>query len=331
MSKELKEGLESTIFIDREKVNEAIEQEGKYQTDEITITKWEGAKTADSYLVEISKSNIKFNGILNKFFEREGCGIHFFENGEKYFGAFKEDKRNSNGVYFWPSVEIDGRIKSELYFGFWKNDQKDNNGIYVWLDEPKKDKIFDNTNMEAYVGRFDHGNYKTGTFLQKIGDDYYLYYGNFTKNGQKNDENGYFYSSKLDKLFHGKIENDIFIAGYVVSFNSDTGEISNIVHSTFDKDLNVSKIIMEKDLMESEKVDECKNCSRFRDVILGIDYFGELYKRIKDITKFVDDNMNNINVFNDVQKFPLMNKLIVSYTKNNIDKDILSKVFENQF
>ena len=66
-------------------------------------------------------------------------------------------------------------------------------------------------------------------------------------------ENGFYYSAKFDRLFYGKIENDIFVKGYVVYFNPDEGNIDNIVYANFDKDLNISNIILDKDLEQKEK------------------------------------------------------------------------------
>ena len=220
-----------------------------------------------------------------------------------------------------------------MYYGFWKDNLKYKNGMYIWLDEldNEKNKNFDNTNLEAYIGDFVGGNYNKGTYLQKSGDDYYLYHGNFTKDGKKNDENGFFYSAKFDRLFHGKIENDVFIKGYVTYFNPDEGTIENIVYANFDKDLKVTNIILDKDLQQKEKDNESKLCSRFRDVILGIDYFGELYNKIKNITKFMDESMGSFDIFNNEEKYPLMINLCVAYSRNNIDNDIKSKVFENAF
>ena len=84
--------------------------------------------------------------------------------------------------------------------------------------------------------------YSKGTYLQKIGDDYFLYHGKFTKDGKKNDENGFFYSAKFDRLFHGKIENDVFIKGYVTYFNPEEGTIENIVYANFDKNLHLQDL-----------------------------------------------------------------------------------------
>jgi hypothetical protein len=330
MAKQMKKTADTTIFLDKEKILDEISKNGIYKTDEISVKKWDGGEETESYLVEVSKGNITYVGVLNKLFERDGYGIHNFENGDRYFGFFKEDKRNFNGIYFWPKEEKNGRIQSEMYYGFWKDNNKESSGIYIWLDESKAKKDFDNTNLEAYVGKFVDGTYNKGTYLQKTGDDYFLYYGKFKENGLKNDDGGFFYSSNLDRLFHGKIVDDVFVQGYVVFFDSEEGTIQTIVYANFDKNLKITNIILEKDLQKNEKENESKLCSRFRDVILGIDYFGELYKKVKDISNFVEDNMNDVKVFNDPEKFPLMIKLAVAYSRNNIDKDINSKVFDEK-
>ncbi len=325
----MKETSDTKIFLDKEKIVAALSKDGQYIADGVKIKKWDGGDHTETYLIEASKANIKFVGVLNKLFEREGYGIHEFENGDKYFGFFKEDQRNFNGIYIWPSEEKNGRIYSEMYYGFWKDNNKEKNGIYIWLDESNDNQDFDNTNLEAYVGEFEDGTYNKGTYLQKTNDDYYLYYGNFTKDGLKNDESGFFYSSNLDRLFHGKIINDVFVEGYITFFDSEEGKLEDILYVNFDNNLNVTNIIMQKDLGEGEKEKEGNLCSRFRDVILGIDYFGELYQKVKDITNFVKENLGNSDVFNDQIKFPLMIKLAVAYSRNNIDKDISDKVFED--
>ena len=330
MAKQMKEGSETTFLLDKEKILAAIAKDGQYKTDEVRIRKWDGGEGTETCLIEAAKANIKFVGVLNKLFERDGYGVHEFANGDKYFGFFKNDQRNFNGIYYWPSEVKNGRLLSEMYYGFWKNNKKEKNGIYIWLDEPNDgDKNFDNTNLEAYVGRFEEGTYLKGTYLQKIEDDYHLYYGKFTKEGLKNDEGGFFYSSNLDRLFHGKVVNDVFVEGYITFFDSDEGKLESIVYANFDKDFNVTNIILEKDLQEDEKQEEGKLCSRFRDVILGIDYFGELYQKIKEITDFTENDMKNSEIFNDQEKFPSVIRLAVAYSKNNIDKDIYTKVFDH--
>ena len=321
----MKQSSDTSIYLDKEKILESISNSGEYNTENVKIKKMSETEEHSNYfLIETTIKNISFIGCLNKILEREGYGLHKFANGDKYFGYFKNDKRNLNGIYYWPKEEKEGRIKQQIYYGYWQDNIKEKNGMYMWLDEPKEEnnQSFDNTNLEAYIGDFEEGHYKKGTFLQKKGDDYYLYHGNFTEDGKKNDENGFFYSAKFDRLFHGTIENDFFIKGYVTYFNPEEGTIDNINYVSFDKDLKVSNIILDKDLEQKEKENESSLCSRFRDVILNIDYFGELYKKINDITKFINENITNIDIFNDEEKYSLMSNLVSAYSKNNIDSDI---------
>ena len=329
----MKQPSDTSIYLDKEKILESISSSGEYKTDNTKIIKWSGKEGLENFIISVSIKGISFLGVLDKFLVRNGYGIHNFANGDKYFGYYRDDKRNFNGIYYWPKEEKDGRVKQEIYYGFWKDNFIEDNGMYIWLDEPKeeKNKNFDNTNLEAYVGNFQNGNYSLGTYLQKTGDDYYLYYGKFTQDGKKNDESGFFYSAKFDRLFHGKIENDVFIKGYVAYFNPDEGTIENIAYVNFDKDLKVSNIILDKDLQKDEKENESKLCSRFRDVILGIDYFGELYNKVKDITKYIDENMQNMEIYKNEEKYPLMINLAVAYSRNNINADIKNKVFGSIF
>ena len=329
----MKKPSETAIYLDKEKILDEISKSGSYNTENTKIVKWGRTGQLDNFIIQINIKSLSFMGVLNKNLECDGYGVQQFKNGGKYFGFFRDDKRNFNGVYFWPAEEKNGRIKQEMYYGFWKDNLKEKNGMYIWLDEPsiEKNKNFDNTNLEAYVGELVNGNYSTGTFLQKTGEDYYLYHGKFTKDGKKNDDNGFFYSAKFDRLFHGKIENDAFIKGYVTYFNPEEGTITNIVYVNFDKNLKITNIILDKDLQKKEKENESKLCSRFRDVILGIDYFGELYNKIKNVTKFIDENMNDANIYTDEEKYPIMINLAVAYSKNNIDTDIKGKVLGNVF
>ena len=116
----MKEASDTKIFLDKEKIVAALSKDGQYIADGVKIKKWDGGDHTETYLIEASKANIKFVGVLNKLFEREGYGIHEFENGDKYFGFFKEDQRNFNGIYIWPSEEKNGRIYLKCIMDFGK-------------------------------------------------------------------------------------------------------------------------------------------------------------------------------------------------------------------
>ena len=325
----MKEGSDSTIFLDKEVIQNAIKENGKYEADGLLVKNWEGDELSESYIVKMQKAGTKFFGVLNKTFDRDGYGIYSYENGEKYFGFFRNDLRNFNGIYIWPGENTSDRTKNECYYGFWKDNKKFKNGIYLWIDESITNPVFDRANFDAYVGEIEEGTYSRGTFMQKKGDDYFLYHGNFTKNGQKNDDNGFYYTASLDRLFHGKIENDVFVEGYVSLFDSGTGMMTNIVKASFDSNANITNFVLDKEMPPEEKEKEVKIHDLFRNVILGKDYFGDVYYKYKKITDFMKESMSYLAVFDDKDKFPMMMKLCVAYN-NNIYNDIEEHVYDRK-
>ena len=84
---------------------------------------------------------------------------------------------------------------------------------------------------------------------------------------------------------------------------------------------------MEKDINEEDLKREKEENSLFRSVILSIDYFGEIYKTYKNTVKFLTEELGEITVFEDKEKFPILMKTVVAYNKNNIYFDIENKAF----
>ncbi len=321
----MKEPSNTTFKLERAKINEIIAKEGQYNEDDIYIKKWEGNNSSNNYLAEIAKDGTSFIGVLNKNFEKDGYGFYRFQNGDHYFGSFKYDQRNYNGFYIWPKEEVGDKTHTESYHGFWRDNKKHKYGIYMWLDEQEDNEEFDNADFDAYVGIFEANNFKRGTFLQKKGENYYVYHGDFTPDGKRNDEHAFFYSASLDRLFHGKIENDVFISGYIVYFNSDEGIIDNIVYCDFDSNKSVKKIKMQEEINEEELKKEKEDNELFRNVILEIDYFGKIYETYKNTIKFIIEEMGELSVFEDNEKFPRIMNTAVEYNKQNIFLDIESK------
>ena len=134
----------------------------------------------------------------------------------------------------------------------------------------------------------------------------------------------------MDRLFHGKIENDYFIEGYVSLFDSNTGLMTNMVKATFDKKCNITGFIMDKDMKPEEKESEEKINNLFRNVILSKDYFGDVYYKYKKITDFMKESMNYLAVFDDKDKFPMMMKLCTAYNNTNIYNDIEEYVYDRK-
>ena len=321
--------LPNTIIeLDKKKILEEITSKGKYEENNVLIKRLE--ENSDNYIIESKKNGAHFIGILNGLLERNGYGINIYRTGEKYLGYFEQDLPNKNGIYLWSPVIKGRNIHFECYQGLWKNNKKEKNGTYIWLTEPLNNKEFDNADFDAYVGIFGKDKFIKGTYLSKIKDDYYLYHGGFDSDGKKSDENAFFYSSKFDRILKGKIEKDVFVNAYVAFFESDSGEIKNLVHCDFDRKGNIESIILMNDLKEEEKIKEEKEISLFRSVILEIDYFGIIYERFHKIKDFIRDNAQSIDIFEDKNKFPNLMNLCRNQGENNIFKNIEKQVFNKK-
>ena len=329
-SKKIKNEESNILELDKNIINSEIKKKKTYTNKNIQILKWESDFLIDSYIAQIKKQNYSFLGILNGQFEREGFGINKFENGDLYFGYFENDQRNRHGIYFYSPQIKNKKIHEECYYGFWLNNHKNSHGIYLWIEEEENNDIFDNANFDCFIGNVKDNHYGRGCYLSKIEDNYYLYYGNFDEDGKKNDNNALFYTSS-DKLIKGKIVNDNFIEGYVSFFDSETGNMINFVYCKFDKDGSIIYLINDSDFGKNDEIEKIKKeMSLFRDVILEIDYFGDIYQKYKEIKKFVNENMNSVKRFNDKDKLKEMIELSVGYNSLDIYSKIEKLVYHRK-
>lgn len=139
-----------------------------------------------------------------------------------------------------------------MYYGGWKENKRDKNGIYIWIDEPLGNEQFDSANFDAYVGLIENDTFKRGTYLSKNGDDYFLYHGNFDNELKKTDDNAFYYSSKYDRLLHGKIKK-MFLFQDMLHFNPESGALQDIIYCSMGKDGNVAQIKLRDDLIKTDK------------------------------------------------------------------------------
>ena len=193
---------------------------------------------------------------------------------------------------------------------------------YIWLSDANNNKLFDEANFEAFVGVFEDDSYKRGTYLIKEGDEYYLYHGKFDREGRKSDDNAYFYSSKNDTLLHGRVSRDVFRNGYIFIFDSDSGSVKEMAYCNFDKEGNLMDSTYKSNLLKDDREKEEKKICNFRNIILNEDYFGYIYDKYKEIYKFMNNEIDNIEVFENKEMLEKINKLCSEYNNNNIYNDI---------
>ena len=332
----------SQIYFNKTEILNSIEKCGKYEKDSTLIIKSENEynKNNETYIIKITEKNIKekiiFMGTINNNFKREGFCINNYTNGDTYFGYYSNDLRNKSGLYIYKPKLISNKTNKNIlyqyYFGLWNNDIKNEKGIYIWIKDGfqinlgNKNKVFnpfnnyEKSNFQAYVGIINNNNFTKGTLLKKEEKNYFIYFGTFSKELKKEGEDCFYYSSKLEELFYGKFENDIFKEGYVTKFD-DKGNIKDIIKFK-------NKIITSyKDLEKNENIKDIFNkLVKFRNIIKSKDYFGILYNIFKDIIEYKNENMNDVEIFNSKDKYSQLIDISYSFNKEAIFEDITNNL-----
>lgn len=315
------------IHFDTPKIIESINKNGEYKTDKVTVKEWgkENVQDKKSFLVNSQDHSLKFKGIVNSFFEREGYGINEHDNGEKYFGYYKNDARNGHGIYSFVPIKKGNDLLSEFYYGFWKNDLKNGQGIYLWLRENSSKKPFtdfESSHFQSFVGEIERDKFKKGTLLSKEGEDYLVYHGSFDIDGNREGQKCFFFSSTLEQLCFGEYLDDHFIKGYVSHFDED-GNIKDFLKYE-DGQINSKEKLDEEEYKKNSKI-----MLDFRNVIMGKDYFGDIYNEFAKVINFEETKMKSIDIFNSDQYLNIMS-VATGYNKVTIYKDIEKNVEYNK-
>ncbi len=334
----MKETSNECIELDKIKIDDQISSTGEYFSDGVYIKKWKllnqnGEENTSKYISILEKNGSKYSGTLDHQFQRDGYGLEIYKNGDKYFGQFNSDLRNGNGIYYFSSVKSDENsenVQTECYLGNWKNNVKDKMGIYIWMDQPENNYQYENANFDAYVGEFEDEKYLRGTYLTKINNDFYLYHGNFDKEGKKSDKDSYFYSSKTNKIFHGEINKDLLVCGYMGTFDEDGENVIELVYCILNNDGSVNDIIMEKQLNEEDIEDEKKKMVAFRNIIFDEDYFGKIYNKFSRIKIKIERLGDVVRILEREEYIKEIDKILNKYMKKNIYKNIEENFYERE-
>lgn len=346
MAKQMKEPSSNFLELDKAKIDAKISESGEYYTEDIYIKKWwpnneEGSKyhenssdqkEGNKYLATLEKNGCRYTGSLNDKFQREGYGLEIYNNGDKYFGQFEANSRNENGIYFFAPTKNEDKenpdyVQNECFFGQWKNNLRDKFGIYLFVSQPEDNFKYENADFDAFVGQFEEEKYLRGTHLSKSKDEYYIYHGNFDKEGKKTDDNAFFYTSKTNKIFHGKIQKDILQIGYLATLNEDGETIKDIVLCKFNEDGSIDNVYEENQLSVENVEYEKKYMIIFRKIITDGDYFAKLYNKYSKIKGKIDEMDNLINIMERDENIAVINKLLNKYNKKNIYFDIERNFF----
>ena len=315
----------SKITLDKAAIFKTLDKTGEYKNEslKITIKKWEDDDVVGNMFIIKIEGETPFLGVVNGMFEREGFGVNTYSNGDIYFGYFSENQRNKHGIYSYKPKLENNFILSEYYYGMWKDDYRDGYGIYLWLRENKSNEPFNNfetSSFKAYIGNISKDIFTKGTLLIKSENNYYMYHGQFNSEGKKHGDLSFFYSAQKELLLYGTFDNDIFISGYIAKF-TDEGNIIKI-NKYFNGKIEEKNESNSKEIEIVEKI-----MFNFRNIIMSKDYFGDIYKEFKEVNKFREKNMNNLEILNSDRYIDIM-KTAVGYNKISIFRDIEKYVEE---
>jgi len=104
-----------------------------------------------------------------------GYGEFLWSEGKKFFGFYKNDKKDGFGIYFWPN--------NKFYIGFWKCGKQDGIGKYIkdnnikygrWKDGQKEKSILTeeeffncfNSYEDKYINIFQWDKERIKTFMK---------------------------------------------------------------------------------------------------------------------------------------------------------------------
>ena len=303
------------------KIAEALLIDHKFEEEGVTIHKWEGEADAKGYISEIHKGDIHYIGVLDTTFQKEGYGLLTLPEGERYFGVFTDDLRSKHGLYQFPDKVIDDKIEREFFFGLFNEGKIYDHGVYLWIKENKNVPMFNNfddADFSCFIGDLNDKRFIKGTYITKDGDKYYVYYGSFNENNEKEGDGCFYYNSEKDELMYGKIVKNKFVDSYLAAFDED-GNLTNGLYVTYDDNGKISDYKQKEEIPDKSVIfDEMFD---FRNTIMGEDYFGDVFQKFKDINVYIDKNVN-LKSFDSPEIFPKLMNVTYDFNKIKLKDDI---------
>ena len=303
------------------KILEALLIEKVFKEEGVIIKKWEGERNTKDYISEIKKGDIHFIGILDSNLVKQGYGFMSLPNNEKYFGVYTDDLRSKHGLYQYPDKIEGDKIEREFFFGVFNEGKVDNRGVYLWIKEKKDVPMFNNfeeADFSCFVGDLDSNHFINGTYMTKKGEKYYVYYGSFNEQNEKEGDGVFYYNSEKDELMYGKVEKNKFINSYMSVFD-DEGNIKNGIFVNFDDKGKISDYKQKEEMPDKSGIFD--QMFDFRNIILAKDYFGEVFNTFKDTMKFIASDVN-FESFDSQDKFSKLINVSFNFNKISIKEDI---------
>lgn len=255
-----------------------------------------------SYYVYLSKNDYIFYGIASFDFTKHILGFNVFSNNDIYLGQVVNGNRQGTGFYKYEKNVLESG-KQEYFFGDFKDNKKNKKGCYFWFDEDINEKTnFENCFFDILIGYIENNEFAFGTMINKTEDGTYFYFGGFSSNGKKNDDQGIIYDINKNKIFIGNIKDDIMKNGFLIdfsindrkSFNCNSKNMSNSSSKVYDTPFkNESK----KNIQENEDLNN------------SMEYYNKYIKSNENENNLCKDNNSDIDNNSNIDKKTKLNKL----------------------
>ena len=178
------------------------------------------------YISEIKYNSFNYLGILSKKFIKEIHGYKTFNNGDEYFGQWKQDKKNGHGIYFYKNENKEGDSSfNQIYIGEFENNIKSGEGIYFNVKkfaDDKKDGVPTPLEFTVAMGNFVNDNFLEGLVVRIEEGHKRIYKGKIIE-GKKNDQKGEIYEDE-NRIFIGALKDNIMIEGRIIILNRGVKE-----------------------------------------------------------------------------------------------------------
>lgn len=317
------EGQKAFINKKKGKIAESLLIDQIFKDEGVVIRKWEGEADAKGYISEIKKGDIHYIGVLDTSFRKDGYGLLSLANGERYFGVFFDDLRSKHGIYQYPDkVSEDGKkIEREFFFGIFDEGKIVDHGVYLWIREDKDKPMFndfDSADFSCFIGDLNEKRFIKGTYITKDEDKYYVYHGSFNENNEKEGDGCFYYNSEKDELLYGKIVKNKFVDSYLAVFDED-GNLTNGLYATYDDNGKITDYKQREEIPDKKSIFD--KMFDFRNKIMEVDYFGDVFKNFQNINKYIDTNVN-LQSFDSPEIFPKLMNVTYDFNKIKMREDI---------
>lgn len=155
--------------------------------------------------------------------------------------------------------------------------------------------------------------------MQKTGDNYFFYYGEFDSNGKKKGNDYFLYNSNKDTLMYGSMENDNFTSGYITAYDHE-GKLIDILQLEMNEKMKIVYYTRSEDLSITEDIKD--KMMRFRNILVDPknDHFGNIFNAFKNNYSFV--NSVNYSKFESTEMYPK----IYNFTTDYNDFKVISTI-----